>query len=86
MVFALSRSTFSSETGAVRRIAIWRDYELRLAILIVVLVPLFLFLRHFLGAYEFDDSQNLWAALQAAWGAVFTVMSFLTTTGFRITC
>ena len=85
MVFALSRSTFSSETGAVRRIAIWRDYELRLAILIVVLVPLFLFLRHFLGAYEFDDSQNLWAALQAAWGAVFTVMSFLTTTGFEST-
>lgn len=85
MVFALSRSTFSSETGAVRRIAIWRDYELRLAILIVVLVPLFLFLRHFLGAYEFDNSQNLWAALQAAWGAVFTVMSFLTTTGFEST-
>ncbi|MCW9043043.1 MAG: TrkH family potassium uptake protein [Pseudopelagicola sp.] len=82
MVFALSRSTFSNDTGAVRRDAIWRDYELRLGLLIVVLVPMFLFLRHFLGAYEFDDSQNLDAALRAAWGAVFTVMSFLTTTGF----
>ncbi len=83
MVFALSRSTFSNDTGAVRRDAFWRDYELRLGVLIVVLVPMFLFLRHFLGAYEFEDSQNLGAALRAAWGAVFTVMSFLTTTGFE---
>ncbi|MDV4144146.1 TrkH family potassium uptake protein [Shimia sp. FJ5] len=85
MVFALSRSTFSNETGAVRRDAFWRDYEFRLGVLIVVLVPCFLFLRHFLGAYEFEDSQNIGAALRAAWGAVFTVMSFLTTTGFEST-
>ena len=83
MIFALSRSTFSNDTGAVRRDAIWRDYEFRLGVLIVLLVPVFLFLRHFIGAYEFEDSQNMGAALRAAWGAMFTVMSFLTTTGFE---
>ncbi|MBR9842376.1 MAG: TrkH family potassium uptake protein, partial [Rhodobacteraceae bacterium] len=83
MVFALSRSTFSNDTGAVRRAAFWQDYELRLGVLIVAAVPVFLFLRHFLGAYEFEDSQNILAAFRAAWGAVFTVMSFLTTTGFE---
>ena len=83
MVFALSRSTFSNDRGAIRREALWKDYELRLGVLIVAIVPLFLFLRHFLGAYEFEDSQNVLAALRAAWGAMFTVMSFLTTTGFE---
>ena len=42
-----------------------------------------LFLRSFVGAVEIDRQDNLVAALQAIWGSVFTVLSFLTTTGFE---
>jgi trk system potassium uptake protein TrkH len=45
-------------------------------------VPLLLFLRHWLGAYDFGEEENLGAALEALWGGVFTVLSFLSTTGF----
>ncbi len=82
MLFALSRTTFSAETGTLRRDNVLRDHEVRLGLLIVVMVPAFLFLRHWLGAYEVNELQDARAALRAAWGAVFTVLSFLTTTGF----
>lgn len=83
MLFALSRVTFSADTGAVRRESLFQDHEFRIGLLITVGVPGFLFLRHWLGAYEFDELQNLDVALRAAWGSVFTVLSFLTTTGFE---
>ena len=51
--------------------------------LITVLgVTAVLFLRSFVGAAEIDRQDNLVAALRAIWGSVFTVLSFLTTTGF----
>ncbi|SHJ23686.1 trk system potassium uptake protein TrkH [Shimia gijangensis] len=83
MLFALSRTTFSSDTGAVRRDNVLQDYEFRLGLLIVVVVPAFLFLRHWLGAYEVNELRNATAAVRAAWGSTFTVLSFLTTTGFE---
>lgn len=83
MLFALSRTTFSAETGAVRRDSVLRDHEFRLGLLVVAAVPAFLFLRHWVGAYEVNELQNATAALKAAWGAMFTVLSFLTTTGFE---
>lgn len=83
MLFALSRTTFSADTGSVRRDNLLRDHEIRLGLLIVAVVPGFLFLRHWVGAYEVNELQNATAALRAAWGAVFTVLSFLTTTGFE---
>ena len=49
---------------------------------IVALVSAGLFLRHWIGALTIDlggDPVGAWAAL---WGTVFTVLSFLTTTGF----
>ncbi|MDO6798247.1 TrkH family potassium uptake protein [Shimia thalassica] len=83
MLFALSRLTFSADSGAVKRDNLWTDPEFRLGILIVLAIPLFLFMRHWLGAYEFDELQNAAGAVHAAWGAMFTVLSFLTTTGFE---
>lgn len=56
--------------------------ELRLALLITVFVPMLIFLRHWSGAFDYDDQENLSAALRAFWGGMFTVLSFLTTTGF----
>ena len=49
----------------------------------VVGVTALLFLRSFIGAAEIDRQDNLSAAFQAVWGSLFTVLSFLTTTGFE---
>ncbi|MBO9472319.1 TrkH family potassium uptake protein [Shimia sp. R10_1] len=81
MLFALSRGTFSSDTGAVRRNSLLQDPELRLGFLIVVIVPSMLFARHWFGALSEDEVSDPLAAIKALWGAMFMVMSFLTTTG-----
>lgn len=59
------------------------DPELRIGLALVAAVPSVLFLRHWLGAVEVAEQKDIPAAAQAAWGAVFTVLSFLTTTGFE---
>jgi trk system potassium uptake protein TrkH len=79
-LFALSRQTFSSDTRQDK--GVWNDPEFRLGVLIAVGIPLALFLRHWVAAYEVSDEQNWLAGLRALWGGLFTAMSFLTTTGF----
>lgn len=83
MFFALSRLTFSSDTVARGEARLDRDPEFRIGLLIVLVIPALLFLRHWIGAFEADDAENAISALRAYWGATFTVMSFLTTTGFE---
>lgn len=83
LLFALSRATFSADTGAVRRDSLVHDPEVRLALIIVFSVPTLLFMRHWFGALDENAVGDPMAALKAAWGGVFTVMSFLTTTGFE---
>ena len=83
MFFALSRLTFSSDTVGVGNARLDRDPEFRIGLALVVGLPLLLFLRHWLAAYDVNTTENLNLALRALWGAVFTVMSFLTTTGFE---
>lgn len=82
LVFALSRMTYTDvfQQGYGRRLV--SDHELRLGLLIVTVVPALLFLRHWIGAAEVGEEAALGLALRALWGAVFMVMSFLTTTGF----
>ncbi len=82
MFFALSRLTFSGDTGHANRHRLFYDPEFRMGLALIVLVPSILFLRHFLASFEIGDEENLVAALSALWGAVFTTLSFLTTTGF----
>jgi trk system potassium uptake protein TrkH len=82
LFFALSRLTFSSDTLASARTRLSQDPEFRLGLVLVLGVPLVLFLRHWAGAYEVDQEENLAQALRAHWGASFTVLSFLSTTGF----
>ncbi|TCL09332.1 trk system potassium uptake protein TrkH [Shimia isoporae] len=83
LLFALSRATFSADTGNVRRANLWHDPELRLGFLIVVIVPSFLFLRHWGTALNDGSMNDVVSAAKAAWGGLFTVLSFLTTTGFE---
>ncbi|MCV2881053.1 TrkH family potassium uptake protein [Actibacterium sp. XHP0104] len=81
-IFALSRQTFARDTLARRVGKIRRDPEFLAGMICVVSVPAFLFLRHWIGAIEVGDEQEVVSALGALWGAVFSVLSFLTTTGF----
>ncbi|MGR3540932.1 MAG: potassium transporter TrkG [Hasllibacter sp.] len=84
LVFALSRATFADEsrTAAVSRLR--GDPEMRLAGMLLLAVPGFLFLRHFFGAADTGAAQpdDAVRAVSALWGSGFTTLSFLTTTGF----
>lgn len=82
MLFALSRLTFSSDTITATQGGLRTDPEFRLGLVLVLGVPLILFARHWLGAFDVAADDNLAQAGRALWGSVFTVMSFLTTTGF----
>ncbi|WP_240671959.1 TrkH family potassium uptake protein [Tropicibacter alexandrii] len=80
LFFALSRLTFSTDTRNGR--GLWYDPEFRLGVIIVVAVPVLLFLRHWWAAFDIGDERDLTAGLRALWGALFTGLSFLSTTGF----
>lgn len=60
-----------------------KDPEIRLMLIIVIGIPVFLFLRHWFSALDVNAGDDLLAGLRAFWGAIFTVLSFLTTTGFE---
>ncbi|MEI4487244.1 potassium transporter TrkG [Frigidibacter sp. MR17.14] len=83
LFLALSRRMMPEAGRRWRPAPLLRDPELGLGLAIIATVPLVLFLRHWIGAVEIADSQNIPRAADAAWGAVFTVLSFLTTTGFE---
>lgn len=82
MLFALSRLTFSTDTVTSEYGGLRKDPEFRIGLALVIVVPAFLFLRHFAGAFDVSAEQDLADALRALWGSAFTVLSFLTTTGF----
>src|SRR6056297_3876636 len=83
MLFALSRLTFSSDTVTVARPGLHNDPEFRLGAALVLGVPLLIFARHWVGAFDVDETENLAMAGAALWGGMFTVLSFLSTTGFE---
>lgn len=83
LFFAISRLTFAPETQKDSLLRLPKDPEFRMGIALVLTVPTLLFARHWWGALEFNDQENLTAAISAFWGAAFTVLSFLTTTGFE---
>lgn len=82
-VFALSRLTFSKGLlGEAERTKLQRDPEFQVAFFLVAGTTALLTLRHFFGAVG-EDRASVMDGLQAIWGAVFTITSFLTTTGFE---
>lgn len=83
LFLAISRKSFAVSFGARRSLPRLNDPEIRLALICLVLVPALIFLKHFIGAYEIQEQENVVAALQALWGSFFTVLSFLTTYGLE---
>lgn len=83
LLFALTRLTFSNDTSAARRQGIWYDPEFRMGAMIVAIVPIILFTRHWIASFEVAVSDTPIVGLQALWGAIFTTLSFLTTAGFE---
>jgi len=60
-----------------------RDSELRYMLMVVSVVVVLLFFRHWIGAIETQSTDEIRAALSALWGAFFVAVSFSTTTGFE---
>ena len=85
MLFGLSRLAFSPDASTASKTNLLADPEFRIGIALVLAVPMLLFLRHWLGAFDVDETENSAKALTALWGGMFTVLSFLTTTGFEST-
>ncbi len=85
LVFAVSSKLMSLPTLPATLRGLPKDPEFQLMLIVVIVVPLFLFIRHWLAALEVNAGQNILAGLSAIWGAVFNTISFLTTTGFEST-
>jgi trk system potassium uptake protein TrkH len=82
LLFAVTNRGFRS-IGTANWRWITQDVEIRLMLIAVIGVPVMLFMRHWIASFEVSTQQDVTAAFAAFWGSVFTVMSFLTTTGFE---
>lgn len=83
MFFALSRLTFSSDTAQGGYARLDTDPEFRTGLLLIVLATLVIFGRHWLAALDVSALEQPEETARALWGTLFTVVSFLTTTGFE---
>jgi len=83
LLTAATRALYTDASAYGGRIAPHRDPELRMLAGLVALVTLGLFLRHWVGALTIALGPATLGMGEALWGTFFTVLSFLTTTGFE---
>ena len=85
LVLAANRLLYSAASVGGRRQEWQGDPELRLLISLSFLAAALLFLRHWIGALTIDSDTEttVMDAFTALWGALFTALSFATTTGFE---
>lgn len=81
-LFAISHRGLNAQILRFKRPNL-RNPQVQLMLISVVGVTLILFLRSFIGAVEIDRQGQIDSALRALWGSIFTVLSFLTTTGYE---
>ncbi len=83
LFFAVSRHSFffGSDSEAFSNLKL--DKEINLVLICITVIPILLFIRHWSAAFEVSATDEATSAIIALWGAVFTVLSFLTTTGFE---
>lgn len=82
LVFAISRLTFSSGIAGEESGKLTADPEMKVAAILISTTTVLLVGRHYFGGADFE-LDNFQALLSATWGTLFTVTSFLTTTGFE---
>ena len=82
-ILALSRLSFSPGLLGENDKGLAADPEFRMGLALILLVTSLLFLRHFVGSIGEDAASPFGQMVRAIWGALFTVTSFLTTTGFE---
>lgn len=82
-VFALSRGAFSRGLTGVQMSPLNKDKEFRMALSLIAILTIALFLRHGLFAFDESTTNDFGAGFRAMWGAIFTITSFMTTTGFE---
>lgn len=81
---ALSRRFLPAPPGGITATGpIWRDPEIRVGLTILMLVSAAMLLHHWVARLEATGPADPVAGLRALWGALFTLLSFLTTTGFE---
>lgn len=83
LFLALSRKTFTADQPRPDAPPLWRDPEMKIALALIVTVPLFLFLRHWVAVLEVSGDWTVGRALSSLWGGIFMVLSFLSTAGFE---
>lgn len=83
LLLAVSHRGFQTFIGTISASWIRRDVEIRMMLIAISVIPGVLFLRHWLAAFDVEAQQDVLAGAQALWGAIFTTLSFLTTTGFE---
>jgi trk system potassium uptake protein TrkH len=83
LFFALSRLSFSRGIMGRESGRLIDDPEVRMGIAFLTIVTAVLILRHFVVVAENALPTGLNEGLAAFWGSMFTVMSFMTTTGFE---
>lgn len=81
-IFAITRLSFSASVRRdTTRTSLWSDPEVRVALSLIIVTSLLLILRHFFATAQ--TGSPIGELLRSSWGAIFTVTSFLTTTGFE---
>lgn len=85
LIFAVSRHTLLHDRDGQAWANLKNDKEIYLMLGCVIVIPVLLFLRHWTAAFEVEAHNDLSSAVSALWGSIFTVLSFLTTTGFEST-
>ncbi len=85
LAFVITRQSAGVDSYGWGLIPRFSDREFQLAFLIVTAVSAMFFMRHWVGAVDVESSGNIKDAAKAAWGGIFTVLSFLSTTGFEST-
>ncbi|MBU2890912.1 TrkH family potassium uptake protein [Celeribacter halophilus] len=83
LFLALSRKTFTADQPRLDAPPLWRDPEMKIGLSLIVVIPILLFLRHWVGVLEVSGDWTFTRALSSLWGSTFMVLSFLTTAGFE---
>jgi trk system potassium uptake protein TrkH len=81
--FALSRLSFSRGLLGPQAGRLADDPEVRLGLFILIAVTVFLILGQIMATVGTEGQVSIGGLLSRAWGTLFTVMSFMTTTGFE---